>query len=82
MHAVANPDDVRRAKHFKTLVSRYQRNRDLINVGAYSAGSDAVLDQAIAMWPRLEAFLQQDMHQNTGFDDSVMQLARLIDGGA
>jgi flagellum-specific ATP synthase len=82
MHAVARPDDVRRAKQFKTLVSRYQRNRDLINVGAYSAGSDAVLDQAIAMWPRLEAFLQQDMHQNTGFDDSVMQLARLIDGGA
>jgi flagellum-specific ATP synthase len=82
MHAVGNPDDIRRAKHFKTLVSRYQRNRDLINVGAYSAGSDPVLDQAIAMWPRLEAFLQQDMHENTAFGDSVMQLAQLIDGTA
>ena len=82
MHAVGNADDIRRAKHFKTLVSRYQRNRDLINVGAYSAGSDPVLDQAIAMWPRLEAFLQQDMHQNTAFGDSVRQLAQLIDGAA
>jgi flagellum-specific ATP synthase len=79
MHAVGNPDDIRRAKHFKTLVSRYQRNRDLINVGAYSAGSDPVLDQAIAMWPRLEAFLQQDMHENAAFGDSTRQLAQLID---
>ena len=82
MHAVARPDDVRRAKQFKTLIARYQRNRDLINVGAYAAGSDPVLDQAIALWPRLEAFLQQDMHEHAGFEQSQAQLRALLDSGA
>jgi flagellum-specific ATP synthase len=82
MHAVTPPDNLRLAKQFKTLVSRYQRNRDLINVGAYAAGSDPVLDQAIALWPRLEAFLQQGMHENAGFDDSVARLRALIESGA
>ena len=79
MHSVCRPEDVRHAKQFKTLVSRYQRNRDLINVGAYAAGSDPVLDQAIALWPRLEAFLQQDMHAHAGYGESVRQLGRLLE---
>ena len=35
-----------------------------INVGAYAAGSDPLLDQAIAAWPRIEGFLQQDMQEH------------------
>ncbi|MBL8384868.1 MAG: flagellar protein export ATPase FliI [Burkholderiales bacterium] len=82
MHAVTRPEELRRAKHFKTLVSRYQRNRDLINVGAYAAGSDPVLDQAIARWPQIEAFLQQDMREHAGYEQSLRHLASLIDPAA
>ena len=78
MHSVSNADDVRLAKQFKTLFSRYQRNRDLINVGAYAAGSDPILDKAIACYPRLEAFLQQDMHEHAGFAASLAQLRALL----
>ena len=79
MHAVSHPDDVRLAKQFKSLVARYQRNRDLINVGAYSAGSDPVLDQAIALWPRLEAFLQLDMREHAGHAASLERLKALFE---
>jgi flagellum-specific ATP synthase len=79
MHAVADPADVRRAKQFKTLLSRYQRNRDLINVGAYAAGSDPVLDKAIALYPKLEQFLQQGMGEFCGHAESVARLRALID---
>jgi flagellum-specific ATP synthase len=79
MHAVADEADVRRAKQFKTLLSRYQRNRDLINVGAYAAGSDPVLDKAIALYPRLEQFLQQGMHEFCSNSDSLAQLRQLMD---
>ena len=51
-------------RRFKQLYSRYQRSRDLISVGAYVRGSDPLLDEAIALYPQLEAFLQQDMHQS------------------
>ena len=82
MNAIVDTDGIRMAKHFKTLVSRYMRNRDLINVGAYAAGSDPVLDQAIALYPRLEAFLQQDMHEHAGFAQSTAMLKALISPGA
>jgi FliI/YscN family ATPase len=54
----AHLDNVRR---FKGLFSRYQRSRDLISVGAYAAGSDLQLDQAIAIYPKFEVLLQQNL---------------------
>ncbi len=68
-------DVVRRFKH---LYSRYQRSRDLISVGAYAAGSDPALDQAIAMQPAFEAFLQQGMDERENYQDAVLKLHRLF----
>jgi flagellum-specific ATP synthase len=65
-------------RRFKNLYSRYQRSRDLIAVGAYAAGSDPTLDQAIAMQPGFEAFLQQDMHERENYQDAVLKLHRLF----
>ena len=61
-------------RRFKQTLSRYQRNRDLIAVGAYTAGNDPQLDDAIARYPRLEAFLQQNIGENVSYDDAVDQL--------
>jgi flagellum-specific ATP synthase len=64
---------------FKSSYSRYQQNRDLINVGAYQKGSDESIDYAIAMQPRLKQFLSQDMSQPVTFNDSYTQLEALLD---
>ncbi|WP_077001305.1 flagellar protein export ATPase FliI [Variovorax sp. KK3] len=69
-------DSVRR---FKQMLSRYQRNRDLISVGAYAAGNDLQLDQAIALYPKMEAFLQQSMDERTDYAASVARMAGLFD---
>ncbi|HVO86985.1 MAG TPA: flagellar protein export ATPase FliI [Casimicrobiaceae bacterium] len=63
-----------RVRRFKRLYSRYRRDRDLINVGAYAAGSDPLLDQAIAAYPRLEAYLQQDMHARVDYPSATQEL--------
>ena len=68
-------DNIRR---FKVLFSRYQRSRDLIAVGAYAPGSDPVLDQSIALYPRMEAFLQQKLTEKSDRDNAVGELARLF----
>jgi flagellum-specific ATP synthase len=65
-------------KQFRHLYARYQRNRDLISVGAYVPGTDAVLDQALALYPRMEAFLQQDMHQKVDLESSAAALRELF----
>ncbi len=72
------PEELAMVRRFKLLYSRYQRSRDLISVGAYVRGSDPLLDEAILMHPRLEAFLQQGMHQSEGYADSRSQLAALL----
>jgi flagellum-specific ATP synthase len=63
---------------FKQLYSRYQRSRDLISVGAYSSGSDPLLDRAIMLYPQLEEFLQQGMFERAGYADSAAKLSMLL----
>ncbi|MEQ9859848.1 flagellar protein export ATPase FliI [Pectobacterium cacticida] len=61
-------------RQFKQLLSSYQRNRDLVSVGAYAAGSDPMLDRAIQLYPQLEAFLQQGMFEQSTYEESCQAL--------
>ncbi|WP_439686690.1 flagellar protein export ATPase FliI [Cupriavidus oxalaticus] len=79
MTALISHEQFASVRRFKQLMSRYQRNRDLISVGAYVPGNDPELDLAIRLHPRMEAFLQQDIHQRAGYDDAIAQLHSLFD---
>ena len=76
--ALIEPQQFDRVRRFKLLYSRHQRNRDLINVGAYVAGSDPLLDEALMLFPRMESFLQQNMTERAGYEESVTALNALI----
>ncbi len=65
-------------RRFKQLYSRYQRARDLLAVGAYAPGSDPLLDQAIALYPRMERFLQQDIAERANSESSIDALTALF----
>lgn len=65
-------------RKLKLLMSRYQRNRDLISVGAYTAGTDPVLDEAIAKCEKIEQFLQQGIQERAGIQESLGQLTALF----
>ncbi len=80
MHAVSDATQQQMSRRLKQLVSSYQRNRDLINVGAYKRGTDPVLDDAIALQPAITAFLQQDITEQCTGSASLAQLARLFGG--
>ena len=72
------PAHLAQIRNFKQLYSRYQRSRDLISVGAYAAGSDPQLDQAIKMYPAFEKFLQQNLSEQADFPSSLDQLFALF----
>ena len=78
MTALVSPAEFQQVRDFKHMYSRYQRSRDLISVGAYSAGSDPQLDRAIALYPKLEAFLQQDLLESTNYGESRARLAQVM----
>ena len=80
MHNITSPEHQKLARKLKQLNSRYMRSVDLINVGAYESGSDAVLDQAIARHDSIETFLQQGISERSGVDESIQHLAHVLDG--
>jgi len=80
MHSITTPEHQKLTRRLKQLYSRYQRNRDLISVGAYSAGSDPVLDEAIVLNTRIEDFLQQDIRERATISESMTQLSSLFGG--
>ena len=64
---------------FKQLYSRYQRARDLLAVGAYAKGSDPLLDRAIALYPQLEKFLQQQITERAEYGSSLQALRATLE---
>jgi len=79
MHGITSPDHQRLSRKLKQLYSRYERSRDLINVGAYSAGSDPILDEAIRKYPQIQAFLQQEITEKSSITESLAGLSALFD---
>lgn len=78
MHGITSPEHQRLSRKLKQLYSRYERSRDLINVGAYSAGSDPVLDEAIRKYPEIQAFLQQEITEKSSITESLAGLSALF----
>jgi flagellum-specific ATP synthase len=79
MQNLLSPIDLKRANRFRRLWSIYQQNQDLIQVGAYEAGSNTELDAAIRLRPVMEQFLQQDMHSPMTFSDCLATVAHVLD---
>jgi flagellum-specific ATP synthase len=61
---------MRSAQRFRQFYSAYRQQRDLIAVGAYQKGSDPRTDEAIALYPRLSAFLQQETDEPVNLADA------------
>jgi flagellum-specific ATP synthase len=78
MTDIAEERHLQLARRLKRLYSMYQQNRDLISVGAYHKGSDPRIDEAIAMNPGIMSFLQQDLHEAVGFEQSLDALEKLL----
>jgi flagellum-specific ATP synthase len=78
MQDIVPPEHAELARRFRHTLSTYQQNRDLINIGAYQRGSDPRVDAAIALWPRMQKFLQQNIKERVGQQDSVRELAQLF----
>lgn len=78
MSGIVSPEHMSLVHRFKQMVSRYQRNRDLIAVGAYTMGNDPQIDEAINRYPQLEAYLQQGMNERVSYEQAVAHLQSLF----
>jgi flagellum-specific ATP synthase len=61
----------------RDLMAAYNRSEDLINIGAYVAGTNPKLDQAIQLKDEIDALLRQDIEENAPFDDTLERILNI-----
>jgi len=67
------------ARRLRAMLAARARKADLVDLGAYRRGNDAILDEALDIWPEIEAFLCQRREVRTSFDHTVRQLRAIAD---
>ena len=75
--ALATPAQKRAAQKLRAALSAYRDAEDLIQLGAYVAGTNAELDKSIQLRPELTEFLRQDHLSNTPLRETLEKLDSL-----
>lgn len=74
MPAITDSTHRAAAARLRDLLATYHKASDLINIGAYVAGSNPAIDQAIALMPSILDFLRQDAHAPTLYPETLNRL--------
>ncbi len=74
MSSIATNEHKDVANKLKNVLATYNEAEDLINIGAYKAGSNKEIDYAISKIGQVNAFLKQDTHSKYAFEDEIKML--------
>lgn len=77
MPAVCNNAHLSKAGALRSLLALYDRCEDLLRVGAYQAGSDPLLDRAIAILPAIQKFVQQGQDEQSSIAVTIESFLQL-----
>lgn len=66
------------AYKMRKLMAMYRENKDLIDVGMYTAGSNPKLDIAIELMPQINAFLQQRISDSVSMETTISTLISMM----
>lgn len=65
------------AQELRRMLAVYREAEDLINIGAYVAGSNPAIDKAIRLIDAARNYLQQEVYEAVGFEETSARLIRL-----
>ncbi len=75
--ATARPEELAAARKLRACCALYERNRQLIEVGAYKPGVNVALDRALQAMARVRAFFSQPLTAQVARADALEQLKKL-----
>ncbi|MEX2254427.1 MAG: FliI/YscN family ATPase [Acidimicrobiia bacterium] len=76
--AITTPEQRAAATELRRLLAAHRDARDLIDIGAYVAGTNPVVDRAIALHDPIDAFCRQDLDEAVDLEDSWAALQALV----
>ncbi len=80
MNDIVGEEHLQMAEKVKSLLATYNEAEDLINIGAYKKGTNAKIDEAITLLPKIERFLKQSEFENFTFDNTFLELRNIFKG--
>lgn len=78
MSQIAERDHKQMAGKLKNVMATYNEAEDLINIGAYKAGSNPEIDYAISKIQAVNQFLMQDVNEKFTFEETVEMLKNIF----
>lgn len=79
MSDVVDAEHLGAARRAIELISRYRGVEDLIQLGAYTPGTDRKVDEAVQAMPHLDDLLRQDCRENAPFQETVRGLLKSVE---
>jgi flagellum-specific ATP synthase len=76
--AISEPAHLQAARSLGAALSLYERNRQLVEIGAYRPGANPALDRVVDAMPRIEAFLTQRLAERVERPAAIEQLRQLV----
>ncbi len=77
---LATPEQMEAANQARRLLAVYRENQDLINIGAYKAGGNPEIDEAIEKLPAINSILQQVATEKDNYQQAVAALVQAVRG--
>jgi type III secretion protein N (ATPase) len=78
MAGIASDEHKAAAAKMRQVMAAYEKNRDLILLGAYQYGTDPIVDYAIDKIEEIEGFLKQRTEDAATFDETVQALVEMF----
>lgn len=78
MSTIASDNHKKNAGIMREVLASYNDAEDLINIGAYKAGSNPQIDYAISKIDEVNSFLCQQTYEKVGFDEAVGQMDEIF----
>ena len=71
MTEIVSPEHRKLASQIRDILSVYERNADLVSIGAYKAGTNRKLDFALSKIDEINAFLMQGVDEAFSYDECL-----------
>ena len=78
MRAVSSPEHAKLAQKLRETLAVYKEAEDLINIGAYKAGSNPKIDRAVRVIDQVNDFLKQRVEDPTNFTSTVRMMQQIL----
>ena len=78
MVEIVDPEHRQMASRIRDILSAYEKNADLIAIGAYKPGTNRKLDYALSKIEAVNAFLTQDINESFSYEECIKKMEQIL----